>query len=135
VQVAGQWVTTGTTQPLIFKNANGCRRSDTLRLAVNDSCLVYYPNVFTPDGDGVNDRFYLLAFPCVQRVVSFAVVSRWGDVVFSRTDVRPNEPADGWDGTASSGEALPTDVFVWSAEIEYYDGRRQALKGEVTLLR
>lgn len=123
------------TYTLTARDANGCRQSGTVTVTVNDSCLVYYPNVFTPDGDGVNDRFYLLSFPCAQRIVSFTVYNRWGDAVFSRTNAVPNEPSEGWDGTDPSGKAQPTDVFFWMAEVEYYDGRREGFKGEVTLLR
>lgn len=120
---------------LTARDANGCRQSGTVTVIVNDSCLLYYPNVFTPDGDGVNDQFYLLAFPCVQRIVSFQIYNRWGDVVFSRSDMAPNAPGQGWDGTDASGNPSPTDVFFWMAEAEYYDGKRKRLTGQVTLLR
>lgn len=120
---------------LTARDANGCRQSGTVTVVVNDSCLLYYPNVFTPDGDGVNDQFYLLAFPCVQRIVSFQIYNRWGEVVFSRSDMTPNAPGQGWDGTNASGTPSPTDVFFWTAEAEYYDGKRKRLTGQVTLLR
>ena len=94
---------------------------------------MWYPNVFTPDGDGVNDHFYLLAYPCLKNIRSFSVVNRWGETVFQRTDMAPNEMEQGWDGYYNGSKAV-TDVYIWRAEVEYYNGKTAWLQGSVTVL-
>jgi len=116
-------------------DANGCVAIGSLTISVDDSCLVYWPNAFTPDGDDINDRFYLLTFPCVYRIASLNIYSRWGDEVFSRTDFAPNDASAGWDGRTADGTPFPIDVLFWNAVVRYYDGRTEAFKGQVTLLR
>jgi gliding motility-associated-like protein len=120
---------------LTAKAANGCTAVGTVILTVNDSCLVYWPNVFTPDGDGTNDTFYLLTFPCVERIVSFDIYNRWGDIVYSRTDLPPNDAASGWNGRTNDGADFPADVLLWTAKVRYYNGKTGVFNGAITLLR
>lgn len=58
------------------------------------------PNVFTPNGDGINDTYFVTSKGIKE--YSITIVNRWGELVFSSTDV--NEK---WDGT--SGGKLCTD--------------------------
>lgn len=115
--------------------SNGCAAADSLTIKVLDVCQVNAPTAFTPNGDGTNDTFFLLADPCVRRVVSLRIFTRWGEAVFSRTDFPPNTRSLGWDGRDPAGRDLPSDVLVWWAEVELFDGRRRVEKGELTLLR
>lgn len=120
---------------LQVKASNGCAASDSLTIKVLDVCQVNAPTAFTPNGDGTNDTFFLLADPCVRRVVSLRIFTRWGEAVFLRTDLPPNTRSLGWDGRDAAGRDLPSDVLVWWAEVELFDGRRRVEKGELTLLR
>jgi len=58
------------------------------------------------------------------------VVNRWGEVVFERRNFEPNQEGLGWDG-----QGQPSDVLVWMAEVEYFDGRMEQRRGEIMLLR
>lgn len=124
-----------STYTVLTTDANGCTASWRYQINVTDTCLVWWPNVFTPDGDGVNDYFYLMTYPCVHRIVSLHVYNRWGDTVFARTDFAPNTPNEGWNGLDTSGKPVPTDVLIWTAEVAYYDGSRGVYNGQVTVLR
>lgn len=79
-------------------------------------------NVFTPNGDGLNDEFRLRYFGDGDYEVQ--VYDRWGRLVFTSMN-----PSDGWDGTLGETSA-PTGVYFYHATIE---GRRY--EGNVTLLR
>lgn len=121
------------TLHLLVTDRHGCTAQKHINISVTDTCLVWYPNVFTPDGDGVNDHFYLLAYPCLKNIRSFSVVNRWGETVFQRTDMAPNEMEQGWDGYYNGSKAV-TDVYIWRAEVEYYNGKTAWLQGSVTVL-
>ena len=47
------------------------------------------PNAFTPNGDGHNDVFYVLAGPEGIRISELNVYDRWGQCVFRNKGVRP----------------------------------------------
>ena len=66
----------------------------------------------------------------MKRVTALTIYDRWGGIIFSRTDFAPNLSELGWDG----GKAQP-DVFVYKLEVEYINGDRRTLTGDVTSMR
>lgn len=120
---------------LAVTDSNNCTAQDSILLTVDPDCVVIIPNAFTPNSDGVNDFFYPKTNPCVRRVRTWQVISRWGEKVFERRNFEPGGPDSGWDGNWASGEPFPSDVLVWYTELEFYDGRVEVRKGDVTLLR
>lgn len=113
---------------------NGCRAEDLVTVWVDKTAPVYVPTAFSPNGDGLNDRFVLYAGEEVEEVEVFRIFDRWGDQVFIAEHFLPNDPANGWDGSFD-GRPLDPAVFVWMARVRYRDGRQAILHGEVTLLR
>lgn len=76
------------------------------------SCVIKYPNVFTPNGDGKNDMFEIYGmteFPGS----SLIVYNRWGQIVYENKDYRNN-----WNG----GE-LPEGVYYFIAEVNKQAGK------------
>ena len=124
--------TTTTFEVTLY--ANGCEISDNLLVFVEHENAVYVPNAFSPNGDGANDTFMLYAGPEVERVKTFLVFDRWGEMVYEYEDFVPGDPAKGWDGTLD-GRLLNPAVFVWFAEVEFADGSVKMLEGDVVLVR
>lgn len=87
------------------------------------------PNVFTPNGDGVNDVFTIVA-PDAEEVVRMEIWNRWGEKVY--------DGSGPWDGT-QDGEPAGSDVYVYIIEVGcpavIEDAEEEILKGDVTLLR
>lgn len=94
---------------------------------------VYAPNAFTPNGDGDNDVFKLLADgeEGLVDVLSLRIYNRWGQVVFDQSG---NLPAVTWDGK-NDGKDAPSDVYVWVAEVQFATGRKSSIRGDLVLLR
>jgi gliding motility-associated-like protein len=97
----------------------------------------YYelPNVFTPNGDGLNDTFRPFRCPRFVQQVTFTAYNRWGVKVFER-----NDNVDiAWDGTSNGGQPLPTGAYYYVAEVVFFnlspDGERVVLKGIAHLMR
>jgi len=105
-----------------------CASSDTVQVAVNYHTNLLLPSAFTPDGDGRNDVFRVVNAN-VQRLLEFRVFNRWGQEVFSTTDIRK-----GWDGTWG-GEAQPMGVYQYLIRVGYADQTIETYKGDVTLIR
>jgi gliding motility-associated-like protein len=84
------------TVQLIAYNQGICPDTAWQQIAIRDVLIVYVPNTFTPNGDGINDIF----IPVITHYdelaqYSFEIYDRWGEVIFS-TD----NPEQGWDGIA-----------------------------------
>ncbi len=95
--------------------------------------IVYMPNLFTPDGDGHNDLFYVRGSTTLYKDVELWVFSSWGNQVFHRKGAVEN-PNDGWDGNFN-GKAQPSGVYVWVAKLTGWNGNIVTQKGSVTLIR
>jgi len=114
---------------------NGCFGTASVQFVLDKRPAIYVPNVFSPNGDGENDIFFINAKPDgIRQIKSFLIFSRWGESVFEYANFQPNNPAFGWDGT-HRGRPLDPAVFVWFAEIEFIDGRTELFKGDVALIR
>jgi len=96
--------------------------------------LAYVPNVFSPDGDGLNDVFFVQTNEEIKSVSAMRVFDRWGDVLFERFDALPNDPSAGWDGTFH-GQPMNPDVFVYWIEVVTVKDVKMILSGDVTIVR
>lgn len=79
-----------------------------------DNCPVYFlPNVFSPNGDGLNDFFTpLLPYKYVDSI-DFKVFNRWGQIVFETKDAMIN-----WDGIhKDSGNEVPEGVYYYTCKV------------------
>jgi gliding motility-associated-like protein len=106
----------------------GCKDTACVQINVEPTCNEYFvPNAFSPNGDGVNDRF-LVKGRCVTHAW-IKVMNRWGELVFNSVDA-----GDSWDGNYK-GAQQNSGVFFYIIELQLLDGRRITLSGDVTLLR
>ena len=102
---------------------------------MKDVRAVYFPNAFSPNEDGRNDRFTLFAGePNVQEVVSMKVFNRWGALVFESGNFPPNGPGQGWDGTFK-GELAPAGAYTYVFRVRFLDEVELEYTGVVHLLR
>jgi gliding motility-associated-like protein len=115
---------------------NGCSAEASVRIIVDAARKVFVPNAFTPNGDGVNDIFWLSTGPGVESIESFEVFNRWGDRVFEIGSPIPAETTNGfgWDGTYG-GRLLEPQVFAYRVRIRFIDQAVITYQGDVTLIR
>jgi gliding motility-associated-like protein len=78
-----------------------------------DNCPIYFlPNIFSPNGDGINDLFVPFEYRYIESV-DFKVFNRWGNLVFETTD-----PAILWDGkNKDSGNMSSDGVYFYTIEV------------------
>lgn len=121
----------GDNYGLLLFDHNGCVTGDTVNVATtNCQCVLYAPNAFTPNGDGINDAFVPLS-DCTIRNYHLVIFDRWGQEAF--TSDQYGEP---WNGSAKGAPVTPT-VMNWKASYEYFDGIGYSTgdaKGSVTVL-
>ena len=118
----------------VVTDANGCTGEDFIMIRTRKVKEIFVANAFTPNNDGNNDVLYVQGNPYVAKVKIFRIFDRWGELIYERTDVNPNDETVGWDGTYK-GQAMNSNSFVWFAEIEYADGDVRVYQGSTILIR
>ncbi len=118
---------------LITVTAAGC--TDTL---VHDFYLTGLPeftvgNVFTPNGDAVNDRFEPYTYAVTE--ANCRIFNRWGRPVFTFEGPVVSGTPWGWDGTVNGGAEAASGTYYFMLEMVGTDGARFNERGSVTLLR
>jgi gliding motility-associated-like protein len=114
----------------ILRGENLCgTRTDTVMAVACDTRCVQFPNVFTPNGDGRNDRFTGVALCPVQKF-QMTIFNRFGQQVFSSRD-----PNISWDGSFQ-GKAQPDGTYVFFCQYDDFVLKTNiAYKGTIQLLR
>jgi gliding motility-associated-like protein len=87
-----------------------------------DECINYeLPNVFTPNGDGINDLFKPYPYNLVEKI-DLKVYGRWGNLVF-----QTNDPDINWDARhMNSGKKVPPGVYYYICDV--YERRLTGLE-------
>lgn len=113
-------------------SSSDCEATDSIKVTVLES-FIDVPNVFTPNGDGVNDEFRVV----YRSIISFNawVYNRWGRLVCKWSD-----PAKGWDGRINGKLAAPgAYYYVIEAIGSDKDKNGEPIKwkcsGDINLLR
>ena len=114
---------------------SGCSKSDTIRVFVVEEANFFIPNVFSPNGDGINDEIRLVVASGVTMVRRWVIFDRWGQAVFGREAFDPADATVAWDGRTPEGQPFNPAVFAWVLELELTNGEVRTHHGNITLLR
>ncbi len=101
-----------TTYTMSYLYGTDCAGSQQITVTRINTTVVI-PNIFTPDGDGRNDVFFIpLPGGVTGTVKEMAIYDRWGNRVFFTENVPANDPAEGWRGTYQGQQVVP-GVYVY----------------------
>lgn len=105
-------------------------------LSYNGACTPqwYAPTAFSPNNDGINDRYTFYGNERAIRIEQLQIFDRWGNLVFQADDIAFNEEALGWDGNLK-GKAMQPAVFVWKATVILEGGLKEVAYGDLLLMR
>jgi gliding motility-associated-like protein len=73
-------------------NEYGCKAKDQMCIDVTRDFGIYIPNVFSPNGDGINDEFLVFGYNISEFYIE--IFDRWGEFIFNSKDI-----SNGWKGT------------------------------------
>jgi gliding motility-associated-like protein len=118
---------------LTVTDNNGCSDIYLGNVLIGDIFQVYIPNTFTPNGDGINDVFFVDGADIDPNTFEITIFNRWGDVVYTS-----NDPSGVWLG----GYYNNSEFFAPNGAYNYIlkarsksTTERKELKGVVYLLR
>ena len=119
---------TGTYKATLYAfNAANCVDSLTQDVPILVRPLLDVPNAFTPGRFGTNGIVKVAGFGIGK--MSWKIYNRWGQIVF-----QTNERKQGWDGTFK-GTVQAMDVYTYTLDVEFTDGKKIKKTGDITLLR
>lgn len=110
-------------------NQWGCSDSIYFTIIVEEETSIYLPNSFTPNGDGLNDVFYV--YGTNWRDMEFRVFDRWGGEVFMS-----DNPDKGWNGKINNtGEYLMNGTYAYKLYVIDFYGKEYEYMGHINLIR
>jgi len=112
---------------LTARNAFGCEDQYCRSIEIEFDGLIDVPTAFTPNGDGINDRFLVQGFGAEDFLLR--VFNRWGELVYES-----NNLFEGWDGTFR-GKPQEMDAYAYTLRVRFANNRIEERQGNVTLLR
>ncbi len=115
---------------LVAMDSLGCSDSYTLVFPVDgcEDAMVYIPNSFTPNGDGVNDLFrFTTSFV---EDFELTIFNRLGAIVFSSVN-----GDHFWNGDDNTGYFVSDGVYVYTFRYTGFDGVKNDMKGTITIFR
>ncbi len=100
-------------------------------ITIDDMSELEIPNIFTPNGDNMNDFFQVRA----QTLQTFRgiIVNRWGRTIYEWTDYETMEA--GWDGKLSGGSNASPGVYYYIIKATGMDGVEYDESGPFHLVR
>ncbi|MCS7074439.1 MAG: PKD domain-containing protein, partial [Bacteroidia bacterium] len=123
INVTHRYETAGTYYPmLIVQNAIGCADTAVVGPVLVLEPTLNIPNVFTPNGDGVNDVFRVEYFGT--KSYSVQIFDRWGNQLFET-----NNTTLFWDGKYNRSD-VPEGVYYYVVKIG-----EKIYQGNVTVVR
>lgn len=110
-----------------MESENGCKFTYKFDYFVKDFMTLYFPNTFTPNGDGLNDAYRPVG--TLVKEFNMQIYDRWGQKIFNTDDLYK-----GWDGTFK-GKAAQQDVYIYKAQAIDYFEKRHDFTGHINLIR
>lgn len=110
----------------------GCQDELCLSYSVLDDFAVYIPNSFTPNGDGINDLFFVDGYGIDPDDFLMRVFNRWGEVIFESNDLYKK-----WDGAERARtHYAQNEVYTYQVILGALNNTtRKEFIGRVTAIR
>lgn len=112
----------------LFTESGECKSDfDSVRVFIDEHCnTIVIPNIFTPNGDGLNDYFpdYAGFYK-----LDIKIYNRWGSVIYEGS-----QKLFGWDGHTAKGTLVSDGTYYYVLSADFYDGTRSSHTGFVMVI-
>lgn len=115
------------TTSLQVTNAIGC--TNTAYTLINGPVILYVPNAFTPNNDGINDVFRVTGSSIAR--YNIQIFNRWGEVVFESDNIE-----EVWDGSHQGGTHYSqNDIYSYVIKVKGFDTDAFERSGHISVMR
>ncbi|MBC7862232.1 MAG: gliding motility-associated C-terminal domain-containing protein, partial [Bacteroidia bacterium] len=123
------YTVTGTyTVTLIGANQSGCTDTATQIITVFENSFIILPNVFSPNGDGINDIFFFTCQGITE--LNCNIYNRWGQLMYQILD-----PTGKWDGKETNSSQAADGTYFYILKAKGADGKEYNIEGFILLTR
>ena len=120
----------GTYTVSLFVSKGNCQDIAKKIIKVDIPSKLEVPNVFTPNGDGSNDIFFLSAANLTE--ITALIFDRWGNKVYELTS---NTGNIAWDGKNQTGKDVAEGTYFYVITAKGKDNQAYSTKGNLSLYR
>ncbi|MEX2380728.1 MAG: gliding motility-associated C-terminal domain-containing protein, partial [Vicingaceae bacterium] len=121
-----QYKNSGWMHPKItLVDSLGCTSDSSLRIYIQ-ALNFHIPNVFTPNGDGINDLFEVYGKGIKEMQIK--IYNRWGDLIYASENAA-------WDGRTLGGKAASEGTYLYVIRFTQSGNAEETVKGTVNLIR
>ncbi len=120
-------VTEPGTYWVLVSNSCGSTYDD---ITIGCNCDVYIPNAFSPNGDGLNDKFVITGKGIVEDQFSIIIFNRWGEPVFTSNNI-----SNSWDGRINGKFVKNSNMFSYILKYKTFSGEKKTVTGQIYLLK
>lgn len=112
----------------------GCSNRSVIKIDVDNELKVFIPNIFSPNGDGLNDILTLQKNKIPTDNARIAIYDRYGNVMMRKDNFDLDNDDFSWDGTYHSQPLVP-GVYVMVVELSDFLGKNHIIKRDITIVR
>lgn len=130
-QVTNSYENPGLYDVTLVGDLNGCPNNASGQILVTNygPPEIIVPNVFSPNGDGINDVWFFVSLTKAASL-ELEIVNRWGNLIFESSDLNTT-----WDGKDLSGSDLAEGVYFYKYVVIGLNGETYEGHGNITLVR
>ena len=128
VNASFTYTNTGTYVATLVAASGACTDTYTMTIIAEIPTTLTIPNIFSPNGDGINDEFFIINTGMSS--MNCDIFNRWGQLLHTLT-----APDQSWDGITPNGDKAPEGTYMYILQAQGMDGKDYKQQGTLTLVR
>ncbi len=122
------YTTNGTYTVTLIASNGLCIDTAYAVITVDIPTTIIIPNIFSPNGDGLNDEFIITCTG--MKTLNCDIFNRWGQLVYTLTG-----PNQNWDGKLNNGNQATEGTYYYMLNAVGIDGKTYTYQGPLTLVK
>ncbi|MBI5217955.1 MAG: gliding motility-associated C-terminal domain-containing protein [Bacteroidia bacterium] len=108
---------------------HGCKDSISSNIQIDAIYTFYAPACFSPDNDGINDKFKVFGYGIDPQNFNLYIYDRWGELIYQTTDIEKE-----WDGKRK-GDIVQNGTYTWMVQFKDFNSISHQKAGTVTVIK
>ncbi|TND08519.1 MAG: PKD domain-containing protein [Bacteroidetes bacterium] len=109
----------------------GCTDQTDIVVIIKPDFIIYVPNAFSPNGDGVNEVFMPVGEGIDPENFNMWIYDRWGNMIYNTNDLYK-----GWNGKVQGQpEISQIDAYVWKIQCKDRAGNKHTYIGHLSMIK
>jgi gliding motility-associated-like protein len=117
------------SRPFAANGTQGCFATASQQIQVNKKFILEIPNAFSPNQDGLNERFNIVTSDGV--AIQGTIYNRWGEIIYQWDTTQEGQA---WDGTYQ-GKPVPNGVYFYMLSLKELDKTAHYKQGTLNVVR